>query len=167
MLLFETKLSFASSCRSTWPHCNTVYCRWGRHNTTDTTNINAIAAARVSQGSHTLRKLREMAFPWKIGEISWNLPSSSENFWKQQNLRDFPENGYGRLKCCFWEYYVVFQMFCRQFPGKTTAKISHSPPRVDICNIYLPMGNWWMTCIHLNNGVHFHFMKYLMLLTQN
>ena len=111
-----------------------------------------------------------MAFPWKIREISGNLPSSPGNFWKQRNLWEFSGNGYGRfdccqrhstlkpLWCCFWECYIVIHMFCPQFPGKTTAKISHSP-RVDICNIYLPMVNWWMACIYPNNGIHFHFMK--------
>ena len=164
MLWFETKLSFASSCRSTWPHCNTVYCRWGRHDTTDITNINAIAAPRVSQGSHTLRKLREMAFPWKIGEISGNLPSSSGHFWKQQNLREFSGNGYGKFKSWFWECYVVFHMFCPQFPGKTTGKISHSLIHQGL--IYVTyMVNWWMACIQLNNGVCFHLMKILMLWT--
>ena len=34
-------------------------------------------------------KLREMAFPWKIREISGNLPSSSGNFRKQGILREF------------------------------------------------------------------------------
>ena len=49
-------------------------------------------------------KLREMAFPWKIREISGNLPSSSGNFRKQQNLREISGNfGYGRFKCYFWE----------------------------------------------------------------
>ena len=42
-----------SSARSPWPHCNTVYCRWGRYDTTDITNINTIAAPRVCRGSHT------------------------------------------------------------------------------------------------------------------
>ena len=56
-----------------------------------------------------------------------NLPSSPGNFWKQRNLREFSGNGYGRFKCCFWECYVVFHMFCPQFPGKTTGKISHAP----------------------------------------
>ena len=124
MLLFETKLPFAYSCRSRWPHCNTVYSQWGRYDTTDITNINAIAAARVPTQS---RKLREMAFQWKIREISGNLPSSPGNFWKLQNLREFTGNGYCRFKCCFWECYVVFHMFCPQFSGKTTGKISHSP----------------------------------------
>ena len=51
-------------------------------------------------------------------------------------------------------------MFCPQFPSKTTGKISHSPIHQGlICNIYLPMVNWWMACIYPNNGVHFHFMK--------
>ena len=150
MLWFETKLSFASSCRSTWPHCNTVYCRWGRHDTTDITNINAIAASKVSQGSHTLRKLREMAFPWKIGEIAGNLPSSSGNFWKQQNLKEFSGNGNGKFKCWFWECYVVFHMFCPQFPGKTFWKNKPfiNSPRVDICNIYI------YTHGELVNGLH-------------
>ena len=56
MLLYETKLAFAYRCRSKWPHCNTVYCQWGRYGTTEITNTNAIAATRVSQGSHTLYK---------------------------------------------------------------------------------------------------------------
>ena len=99
MLLFEIKLSFTFSCRSTWPRCNTVYCRW----------------------------VREMALSWKTREISGNLPSSSGNFWKQQNLREFSGNGYGRFKCCFWECYIVLHLFCSQFPGKTTGKISQSP----------------------------------------
>ena len=34
-------------------------------------------------------KLREMAFPWKIREISGNLPSSSGNFRNQKNIREF------------------------------------------------------------------------------
>ena len=85
----------------------------------DISNINAVTTPRVSDGSHTLRKLREMAFPWKIREISGN-------FWKQRNLREFSGNGYGRFKCCFWECYVVFHIFCPQFPGETTGKISHS-----------------------------------------
>ena len=123
MLLFETKLPFVYSCKSTWSHCNTIYCRWGRYDTSNITNINAIAAARVPTHS---RKLREMAFPWKIWEISGNLPCFSGNFWKQRNIKEFSGNGYGRFKCCFWECYVVFHMFCPQFPGKTTGKISHS-----------------------------------------
>ena len=56
MLLYETKLPFVYSCRATWPHCKFVYCRWGRYGTTEITNTNAIAATRVSQGSHTLYK---------------------------------------------------------------------------------------------------------------
>ena len=127
MLLFELKLLFAYSWRSTWPHSNTIYCRRGRCDTTDITNINAIAAARVSQGSNTHSRSREMAFPWKIREISGNLPSSPGNFWKQRNLREFSGNGYGRFKCCFWEFYVDFHMFCPQSPGKTAGNISHSP----------------------------------------
>ena len=47
MLLFETKLPLASSCRSTWPHCNTVYCRWGRYDTTDITKINALSGRQI------------------------------------------------------------------------------------------------------------------------
>ena len=101
-----------------------------------------------------------MAFPWKIREISRNLPGSSGNFCKQQNLREISGNGSGRFQRCVWECYVVFHMFCPQFSGKTIGKISHSP-RVDICDIYLPMVNWWMACMHPNNGVHFHFMKIL------
>ena len=159
MVLFETKLPFAYSCRWTWPHCNTIYCRWGRCDTTDITNINAIAATRVSQGSQHSRG-REMSFPWKIREISGNLPSSPWNFWKEGNLREFSGNGYGRFKCCFWECYVVFHMFCPQFPGKTTGKISHSPIHQGLIYVtYLPIVNWWMACIYPNNGVHFHFMK--------
>ena len=68
LLLFETKLSLASSCRSTWPHCNTVYCRWGRYDTTDITNINAIAAARVSQDSHTPESSWKWSFHGKSGK---------------------------------------------------------------------------------------------------
>ena len=141
MLFFETKLSFAYTCRSTWPHCcNTIHCRWGRCDTTNITNINAIAAARVP--THC-RKLREMAFPWKIREISGNLSSSPGNFWKQRNLWDFSGNGYDRFKCCFWECYVVFYMLCSLFPGKTTGKISHAPihPRLIYVTYIYP---WWI-----------------------
>ena len=54
------------------------------------------------------RKLREVVFPWKIREISGNLPSFSGNCRNQQNLREFWVNfGYGRFKSCFWECYVV------------------------------------------------------------
>ena len=94
------------------------------------------------------RKHREMAFPWKIREISGNLPSSSGNFWKQQNLRQFSGNIYGRFKCCFGECYVVFHMF---FPS--VSKQNHwknkaftNSPIVNTCNVYLPMVNriWWL-----------------------
>ena len=73
MLLYETKLPFAYPCRSTWPHCNTVYCRWGRYGATEITNTNAIAATRVSQGSHTLYKTQENGISME----------------KQANLREF------------------------------------------------------------------------------
>ena len=86
---------------------------------------------------------REMAFPWKIREISGNLPSSPGNFLKQRNLREVSGNGYGRFKYCFWECYVVFHMFCPQFPSKTTGKISHSPIHrglIHVTYIY----PWWI-----------------------
>ena len=61
MLLFETKLPFAYSCRSTQRDLIvTPYAGEGAttiprgYDTTDITDINAKAAARVSQGSHTL-----------------------------------------------------------------------------------------------------------------
>ena len=158
MLLFETKLPFASYCRSTWPHCNTVYCQWGRYDTTDITNINAIAAARVSPG-----KLREMAFPWKIRELSGNLPNSSWNFLKQQNLRDFSGNGRLLLLIMLRSFSYVLPSVSRQNHWKN--KPFTNSPRADICNIYLPMVNCWMACIHPNDGVHFHFLKILMLWT--
>ena len=61
-------------------------------------------------------KLREMAFPWKIREISGNLPSSSGNFRKQQNLREISGKfGYGRFKCCFWEMLKFFISFAFSF----------------------------------------------------
>ena len=37
-------------------------------------------------------KLREMAFPWKIREISGNLPSSSGNFRNHKNIRELSGN---------------------------------------------------------------------------
>ena len=47
-----------------------------------------------------------MAFPWTIREISGNLPRSSGNFRKQQNLREFSGNfGHSRFKCGFWEVF--------------------------------------------------------------
>ena len=162
MLLFETKLPFASSWRSTWPRCNTVYCRWGRYDTTDITNINAITAARVSQGSHTLKKTQGNGLS---KENQGNLREFTKLLREFLKTAKFSGNGYGRFKCCFWECYVVLHMFCPQFSSKTTGKISHSPnsPRVDICSIYLPMVNCWMACIHPNNGVHFHLRQILML----
>ena len=109
------------------------------------------------------QKLREMALPRKIREISGNLPSSSSNFWKQRNLREFSWNGHDRFKCCLCECDVVFHMCSPQFPGKNRKnKPLTNSPRVDICNIYLPMVNWWMACLYHNNGVHFHLMKILM-----
>ena len=87
-----------------------------------------------------------MASPWKISEISGNLPSSSGNCWKQQN-REISGNVYGRFKCCLWECYVVFHMFCPQFPGKTTWKIKPftpgpliNSPRVNTYNCNGPCG---------------------------
>ena len=80
---------------------------------------------------------------WKTTEISGNLPSSSGIFWKQQNLREFSGNGYGRFKCCFWECYVLFHVLSsvsRQNLWKN--KPFTNSPRVDICNIYPPMVNW-------------------------
>ena len=112
-------------------------------------------------------KLREMAFPWKSRGISENLPSNSGNFWQWQNLRQFSGNGYGRFKCCFWQSYVVF-FTCFAFSFQTNHwknKPFINSPRVNICNIYIPMVNWWMACIQLNNGGHFHFMEIRMLWT--
>ena len=80
MLLYETKLPFAYPCRSTWPHCNTVYCRWGRYNTTEITNTKVIAATRVSQDSHTLYKT-------KVNGLSMEKQGNLRKFTKQ--LREF------------------------------------------------------------------------------
>ena len=143
MLLFETRLPFASSCRSTCPHCNTVYCWRGHYDITDITHINAMAAARVSQGYHTLENSGNLAFPWKIREISGNLPSSSRNFLKtaisQEILREW-----------LWHIQVLLLImlccFALSFQAKSLGK-NHSP-RVDISNIYLPMVNWWMAWLH-------------------
>ena len=160
MLLFETKLPFPYSCRSTWPHWNTTYCQWGRCDTKDITNMNAIAGDRVPTHS---KQLRENGNSMKIREFAGNLPSSPGNLWKLQNLRELSGNGYGRFKCCFWECCVVFHSFwptvSRQNHWKS--KPFTKSPRVNICNIYLPMVNCWMACIYPNNGVHFHFMKIL------
>ena len=136
---------------STWPHCNTENCRRGRYDATDITNINTLAAARVSQGSHTLQKTQGNGlYHGKSGK--------SRGFTKL--LREFLENSkisgnsqgmgiYGRFKCSRQNHW-------RNKPFTNS-------PRVNICNLYLPMVNWWMACIHPNNDVHFHFVKILML----
>ena len=71
-LLFETKLPFASSCGSTWPHCNTIYCRWGRYipRTSLAKMLHIYGDRQLDRVPTHSRKLREMAFPWKIREIS-------------------------------------------------------------------------------------------------
>ena len=71
-LLFETKLPFASSCGSTWPHCNTIYCRWGRYipRTSLAKMLYIYGDRQLDRVPTHSRKLREMAFPWKIREIS-------------------------------------------------------------------------------------------------
>ena len=117
MLLFETKLQFASSSIGQRDPIVTPKIA------DDITNINTIAAARVSQGSHTLQKTQGnglyMVNQGNLGGFTKLL----REFWKQQNLRELSGNGYG----CIWECYVVFHMFCPQFPSKTTGKVSNSP----------------------------------------
>ena len=127
MLLSETTLPFAYPCRSTWPHCNTVYCRWGRYGTTEITNTNSIAATRVSQGSHTLYKNQ----------------GNGLSVEKQGNFREFTKQLREILKIAksqailrewLWQILVLlltilrsfFHMFCLLFPDKTSGKISHS-----------------------------------------
>ena len=164
MLLYETKLAFAYPCRSKWPHCNTGYCRWGRYGTTEITNTNAIAATSVSQGSHTLYKTQGNG-------LSVEKQGNLREITKQ--LREFltiaKSQAILRLRYCFWQCYVVFShvlpSVSRQNHWKN--KPFTNSPRVNICNtyIYMPMVNWWIACIQLNNGVHFHFMKILMLWT--
>ena len=78
-------------------------------------------------------KLREMAIPWKIGEISGNLQSSSGNFRKQKNIREFSGNlGFGRFKYCFWEMlhcfiyiYILLHLLCPQSPNQEYMSNSH------------------------------------------
>ena len=167
MLLYETKLPFAYPCRSTWPRCNTVYCRWGRYGTTEITNTNAIAATRVSQGSHTLYRTQGNG-------LSMENQGNIREFTKQ--LREFFENSkisgnsqwmaMGDLSASSDNVMYFFHMFCLQFPDKTTGKIGHSLIYQGLIYVaYIPMVNWWMSCIQLNNGVHFHFMKILMVWT--
>ena len=134
MLLFETKLSFASSCRSTWPRCNTVYCRWGRYDTTDITNLNAIAAARVNQGSHTLKTETQGngLFMENQGNLR-GINQAPQGIFENSKISG---NGYGWFKCCFWECYIVFHLFCSvSWQNYWKNKPFTNPPRVYICYI--------------------------------
>ena len=90
--------------RSMWPHCDAVYCRWGRYDTTDIPNINAIAAARLTQDSHThthTRKLRENGL-------------SMEN---QANLREFTKPGVAGVTPFWWHH------SCDRRPVKTCCRL--------------------------------------------
>ena len=162
MLLFETKLSFASSCRSTWPRCNTVYCRWGRYDTTDITNLNEIAAARVSQESHTLKtETQGNGLSQGINQAPQGIFESSKISGNSQgmvmaDLSVASENV---------TYFFLFVLLSVSWQNDWKKKPFTNSPRVNICCIYLPMVNWWMACILPNNGLHFHFMKIFMLWT--
>ena len=136
---------------STWPHCNTENCRRGRYDATDITNINTLAAARVIQGSHTLQKTQGNGLSMVNQGNLGDLPSSSGNFWKTAKSQ-------GILR----EWVYMADLKCSRQKHWRNKPFTNSP-RVNICNIYLPMVNWWMACIHPNNDVHFHFVKILML----
>ena len=164
--LYETKLLYTYSCRSMWPHCNTVYCRWGRYGTTDITNTNATATTRVSQGSHTFHKTQ----------------GNGLSIEKQGNLREFTKHpreffriakSQDILREWLWQIQVLlltmlrcfFTCFAFSFQKHWKNKPFINSPSVNICNIYLPIVKWWMAYIHPNNGVHIPFMKILMLWT--
>ena len=105
-----------------------------------------------------------MAFPWK----------------NQGNLREFIKlpreflktaKSQGILREWLRQIQVLLLRLLRSFSYvlPTVSRQNHwkdkpftNSPRVNICNIYLPMVNWWMAGIYPNNGVHFHLMKILM-----
>ena len=166
MLLLETKLPFASTCRSGRRDLIVISYIADEGATVPRPSLTRMlkwAPELASVPTH-YRIIRVMAYPLKIREISGNLPSSSGNFRNQQNPGKFSGNfGYGRFKCCFWECYVVFHMFCPSFHNHWKNKPFITSPWVNVCNIYLPMLNWWMASIYPNNGVHFRFMNILIL----
>ena len=98
---------------STWPHCHTENCRRGRYDATDITNINTLAAARVSQGSHTLQKTQGNGLSMVNQGNLGDLPSSSGNFWKTAKSQGILRE---------WVYMADLSV-----PGKITWEISHSP----------------------------------------
>ena len=85
MLLFETKLPFVSTCRSTWTHCPYMvhaYYRWGHDGATDTINTNGIAAARVSVRYRAALLVHELTQPvTTLVNKSISLPSWCKNIW--------------------------------------------------------------------------------------
>ena len=103
-------------------------------------NINAIAAARVNQGSHTFQKNSgKWPFHGKSGN-SRGIYQAPQGIFENSEISG---NGNGRFKCCFCECYVYFPMFCPQFPGKTTGKINHWPIRQWL--IYVTYDYpWWI-----------------------
>ena len=168
MLLFETKLSFGSSCRSMWPRCNTVYCQWGRYDTTDIINLNAIAADRVNQGSHTLKT--ETEGNGLFGENQGNLMEFTKilrEFLKTAKSQGIPREWLWQIEVLLLRmlHSFSFVLLSVSWQNYWKNKPFTNSPRVYICYIYLPMVNWWMVSIHPNNGVHFHFMKIFMLWT--
>ena len=52
------------------------------------------------------------------------------------------------------QFFIYLLIVSRQNHWKN--KPFTNSPKVNMCNIYLPMVNWWMTCIYPKNGVHFH-----------
>ena len=104
---------------------------------------------------HTLENSEKWPFHGIAGKSQGIYQVPSGNLWKQQNLREYSGNCYGRFKCCFWWWYVVFHMFCPQFPDKIPTKLLDNKPftnslRVNICNIYIYP--WWLgkwpACTH-------------------
>ena len=94
----------------------------------------------------------------------WNPPRGSQGSHTKRLIRS-PENPGIHTVCIrlstSWHGQSGYHTQVWDNDGKD--KPFTNSPRFNICNIYLPMVNWSIACIWPNNGVHFLFMKILML----